>query len=151
MEEYGAASASRRNDVDVLMGGDSKRTIAAAHFGGIAIECKIKALVVKYHSISNWGEVSRRKKDPKLGQPISRPGHSLHASIKSMDLLYRKARADPLFLFHLNRVMYPAGATSMDFIDIRYLSNEIEESVFVEWKKSFDYVVSWLEKNEVFQ
>ncbi len=39
----------------------------------------------------------------------------------------------------------------MDFIDIRYLSNEIEESVFVEWKKSFDYVVSWLEKNEVFQ
>lgn len=148
MEDYEQASASRRTDVETLLDSAVPRTTAAVHLGGVAIECKLKALIAKYHEIGSWDENSRRKKDPRIGQPISRPGHGLISAIRLMDVVYRKAKADPLFLTHLSRVMHPAGATTLDFIELRYVAAELEQNAIREWRQSFVYVLSWLMKNE---
>lgn len=113
------------------------------------MECKLKSLVAKYHDIASWDDNSRRKKDPRLGQPISRPGHGLLAAIKLMDTIYRKAKSDPMLLNHLNRVMHPSGATSLDFIELRYVASELDKNSLNDWRQSFHYVMSWLAKNEV--
>ncbi|QRQ87843.1 hypothetical protein [Cupriavidus oxalaticus] len=148
MEEYELASASRRADVEMLLSGGNPRTTAAVHLGGVAVECKLKALIAEYHEIDAWEECSRRKKDPRLGQPIPRPGHGLFAAIKLMDTVYRKAKADPMFLSHLDRVMHPAGATSLDFIELRYVASELDRNALSSWQQSFRYVVNWLIKNK---
>lgn len=148
MEDYEQASASRHADVDALLTGTNPRAIAAAHLGGVAVECKLKSLVAKYHEIVSWDDNSRRKKDPRLGQPIARPGHGLIAALRLMDLVYRKAKADPMFLKHLDRVMHPAGATSLDFIELRYVAKELDNNSLSSWKQSFLYVLNWLKKNE---
>ncbi|AXW54201.1 hypothetical protein CJO92_04825 [Ralstonia solanacearum] len=150
MEDYELASASRRTDVDMLLSAENPRTTAAAHLGGVAVECKLKALVAKYHDIAAWDERSRRKKDPRLGQAIPRPGHGLLAAIRLMDAVYRKAKADAMFLKHLGRVMNPAGATSLDFIELRYVASELDGNALSDWQQSFRYVVGWLVKNEGF-
>jgi hypothetical protein len=148
MENYETASAARRIDADLLLAGQTPRAIAAVHLGGVAVECKLKALVAKYHNISEWDEDSRRPKDPRSGQSIPRPGHGLLAAIRLMDTLYRKAKTDPRFLNHLSRVMHPAGATSLDFIDLRYVGSDLDANALNDWRESFRYVLSWLAKNE---
>ncbi|WP_321882199.1 hypothetical protein [Paraburkholderia bannensis] len=148
MEDYERAAASRHADVNALLDAESPRAIAAAHLGGVSVECKLKSLVIRYHSIASWDENSRRKKDPKLGQPIPRPGHGLMTTLRLMDLVYRRAKADPMFLRHLDRVMHPAGATSLDFIELRYVAKELDEKSLSDWKQSFHYVSNWLKKNE---
>ncbi|PRH10338.1 hypothetical protein C6T61_07910 [Burkholderia multivorans] len=149
MEDYENASTARRADVEILLRGDAPRAIAAVHLGGVSVECKLKSLVAKYHDIASWDDNSRRKKDPRLGQPISRPGHGLLAAIKLMDTIYRKAKSDPMLLNHLNRVMHPSGATSLDFIELRYVASELDKNSLNDWRQSFHYVMSWLAKNEV--
>ena len=148
LEDYEQASPSRQTDVETLLINANQRTTAAVPLGGIAVECKLKALIIKYHNIGAWDDCSRRKKDPKLGQGISRPGHSLFASVKLMDGIYRKAKTDPLFLMHLERIMHPAGATASDFIELRYSASDIDEASINDWQQSFRYVMGWLLKNE---
>lgn len=41
MENYAGAYESRLQDVTALLGCTPVRSIAAAHFGGVAIECRI--------------------------------------------------------------------------------------------------------------
>lgn len=146
MEDYAAACASRVSDVDTLLSAPDRRTTAAAHLGGIAVECQVKALILTYHGLTAWGELSRRPNGPR--EPILRPGHSLIAGIKLMNVVYRKAKADHVFLTHLDRVMHPKGATDADFIGLRYSAEERSETAMREWRRSFDYVLGWLRKNE---
>lgn len=147
MEDYGKAFDSRRADVNKLLTNDNPRTTAAAHLGGVAVECKLKALVVKYHGISVWGESSSRPKDPRRGQPIERPGHGLVGSLRLMQELYSKASSDRNFMTHLSRIMHPSGPTELDFIDLRYSGHDLEGNTLGDWHKSLNYVLSWLEKN----
>jgi hypothetical protein len=149
MEDYFRAFNSRRVDVDVLLSSNPCRTTAAAHLGGIAIECQLKALLLDYHNISAWGQPSIRPRDPQHGQPIPRPGHTLIGSLKQMSIIYRKARADQQFLVHLDRVMHPTGATYADFIDLRYAADELNYNTMFDWRASFYYVLGWLKKNKV--
>lgn len=147
MENYGMAFESRRADVEKLMAGADQRTTAAAHLGGVAIECRLKALVVRYHGISAWGDSGTRSKDPRRGQPIERPGHGLLASLRLMGDVYKKATLDPAFLSHLSRIMNPGGATAHDFIDLRYFGQNLEGNTLEDWRNSLKYVLGWLDKN----
>ncbi|HCF5159408.1 TPA: hypothetical protein ACRNDL_001248 [Pseudomonas aeruginosa] len=147
MEDYGKAFDSRRADVEILLAGENPRATAAAHLGGVAVECKLKALVIKYHGITLWGENSSRAKDSRRGQPIERPGHGLVASLRLMQQIHSKAVLDPRFLSHLSRIMHPAGATERDFIDLRYSGYELAGGTLSEWRESLEYVLGWLEKN----
>lgn len=148
MEDYAGASASRLQDVEGLLSPSIQRTVAAAHLGGVAVECQIKCLIVRYHQLAQWDGVSKRSKDPKRGQPIPRPGHGLIAGLRLMDDVYRKARADYNFLTHLDRVMHPSGASVQDFIELRYSAKEFNSQTMIEWRRSLNYVIGWLRKNE---
>lgn len=148
MENYFGAFTSRIADVDALLAATPRRTTAAAHLGGVAVECRLKALLLAYHELSEWEQPSRRPRAPKLGQPISRPGHGLLAALRDMSAIYLKAKADRLFLSHLERVMHPTGATYADFIDLRYSADELDGTSMTDWRTSLDYVLRWLKKNE---
>jgi hypothetical protein len=147
MEDYLGAHKARIADVEVLLAAMSKRSTAAAHLGGVAVECRLKDLVLKYHDIAAWGDASRRAKDPLHNNPIPRPGHGLVGSLRLMKMLYARALADHLFLQHLGRINHPMGATASDFIDLRYSGEEINAMACGEWKRSLEYVVGWLDKN----
>lgn len=147
MENYGLAFESRRVDVEALMACAVPRTTAAAHLGGVAIECRLKDLVVRYHGIAAWGDLGTRLRDSRRGQPIERPGHGLLASLRLMSDLNKKALLDPAFLVHLSRIMNPGGATSHDFIDLRYVGDNISGNTLHDWRQSLQYVLGWLEKN----
>ena len=150
MENYEKAHECRLLDIDVLLAGQNQRGTAAAHLGGTAVECRLKTLVLKYHQISAWNEQSKRRKDSKFGMPIPRTGHGLIGAVRLMQDLYAKAKADPLFLKHLNNVTYPAGQTDTDFIALRYSARNLEGASLQQWHNSLKYVLGWLNKNEAF-
>ena len=148
MEEYERAYKNRLLDIDALLAANIPRITAATHLGGVAIECRLKALVITYHSIKEWGEPSKRVGDPRFRVPIGRTSHGLISAVKLMSTLYKKAMADRHFLNHLSDVTYPTGSTVTDFIALRYSSHDLDGQALVNWKRSFDYVIGWLEKNE---
>lgn len=148
MENYEKAHECRLLDIDALLAGQNQRGTAAAHLGGTAVECRLKALVLTYHKISNWNDQSKRPKDSRLGKPIPRTGHGLIGAVRLMQELYDKAKADHLFLNHLNNVTYPAGQTDTDFIALRYSAQNLEGVSLLQWRKSLEYVLGWLKKNE---
>lgn len=147
MENYIKASKERYADVNTLLDHSSMRTTAAAHLGGIAVECHIKAMVLNYHNIKSWGEEGKRPRDVHQGKPIQRPGHGLISIVKLMPRLYEKAKSDPQFLRHLNALMHPAGSSDIDFIALRYAANSLDSSVCAAWQQSLNYVQGWLNKN----
>lgn len=148
MEDYAGACESRLKDVTALLECVPPRSVAAVHLGGIAIECRIKALILDYHEIANWDDPSRCPKDPMRKQPVTRPGHSLIAGLRLMSDLYRKALADRLFIEHLESLTHPAGSTALDFIDLRYHADELGNETLHNWRRSLKYIQSWLEKNK---
>jgi hypothetical protein len=148
MEDYEVAHKNRLSDIEVLLNGPNKRGTAAIHLGGVAIECRLKALIILYHKIEKWDDHSRRQKDARFGQPIARTGHSLISAVRVMPDVYAKAKADPLFLEHLNNINFPTGASLIDFIALRYASVDIGDPVLSSWRESLKYVLGWLKKNE---
>lgn len=147
MENYEKAYRNRVLDIDALLAAEVPRITAATHFGGVAVECKLKSLVINYHNITEWDDLSTRAGDPRFRQPISRTSHGLITAVRLMSELHKKALADRYFLKHLNEINYPTGATVIDFIALRYSSQNLDQQALVNWKRSFDYVIGWLEKN----
>lgn len=148
MENYQVACDARLQDVEVLLGMPVPRCVAASHLGGAAAECRLKALIVRYHRISEWNNHSVRPKDPRMNSPIPNPGHSLLLAMRLMPDLYHRARLDKQFLRHLARVMHPSGATTADFVALRYRGLQLPAQTLGEWRSSFRYVMGWLQKNE---
>lgn len=146
MEDYAGAFEARCQDVTSLLV-DPQRTIGAAHLGGVAIECQLKALMIKYHDIEAWGDLGGRPKDPMRSQPIERPGHGLISMLRLMHFLHAKARSDVLFLRHLARINNPSGPTNNDFIDLRYSAGDLPAGAAADWHLSYKYVIGWLKKN----
>jgi hypothetical protein len=149
MEDYAGACAARYQDVEALLGCQPRRSTAAVHFGGIAVECHVKALVLRYHEISEWNQLGRRSGENYYRKPVERPGHHLPSSIKMMARLYEKARADRLFLEHLDQLQHPVGSRDADFIDLRYSGSDVAAGTMDAWQASLKYVSGWLKKNGV--
>ena len=147
MENYAAAYEARLSDVETLLAPETPRAVAAVHLGGVAVECRLKALAVTYHKITEWGQEGARARDPWKGKSIARPGHSLVPIVKLMNELYQKAKNDARFLTHLDALVHPTGATQVDFIDLRYAGDEVERDALQGWRRSFEYVCGWLDKN----
>ncbi len=146
MENYQQAHLARLQDAQTLLA--HQRNLAAAHLGGIAVECRLKALAVAYHEIETWDGASKRPKDARFRQAIPNPGHGLLTAIRLMEALYKKALADHLFIDHLNQIMVPTGASNTNYIDLRYSAEELAEETSKRWQQSFEYVIGWLKKNE---
>lgn len=148
MEDFTGACLERKKDAEALLK-LKDHNIAALHLGGISIECRLKSLLAYYHSISEWNEKSRRKKDSMFNQQINNPGHSLTTALRHMPELYQSAKSNQQLLMHLNCLIYPLGSTSVDYIGLRYDVAQASPIQRDKWKKSFDYVYGWLKKNEV--
>ncbi|WP_420208936.1 hypothetical protein [Candidatus Electronema sp. JC] len=145
MEDYNEAFRARRRDANELLQLNGHK-IAAFHLGGVAVECRLKAFLVLYHKVVEWEQPSGRRKDSCFKQPVKNPGHGLLTAIKRMSRLYDKAKLDYMFLKHLEKVTHPLGASSMDYIGIRYIAETA--TCQDEWINSFDYVCRWLDKNK---
>ncbi len=148
MEDYSSACIARYLDVDALIASEPPRSTAAVHIGGIAVECQIKAQILVYHRISKWTQLGQRPKESYYGRPVDRPGHHLLSAVKVMGRVYERARADPLFIKHLDRLMHPVGSRNADFIDLRYAGSDIAQNSLDDWRQSLKYVDGWLRKNE---
>lgn len=146
MEDYTGAYIERRADTIALLALNN-HSIAVFHLGGIAVECRLKALLFLYHRINQWNEKSQRRKDSMFKGSIKNPSHSLLTALRHMPDLYTRAKSDRDFLKHLQNIVYPLGATSIDYISLRYIPQTSQSQD--DWQHSFDYVCGWLKKNEV--
>ncbi len=59
MEDFAGAYLARKNDITVLPK-NQNHTIAIFHLGGIAVECRLKSLLLDYHKINKFFENSNR-------------------------------------------------------------------------------------------
>ncbi len=143
MDDYTGAYIARKNDISVL---PKHHAIAIYHLGGIAVECRLKSLLLLYHQISDWDQKSRRTKDSMYNQPIVNPSHGLLSALRRMSDFSKQAKSDKQFLIHLQKIIYPLGSTDIDYISLRYIPQTTQSPE--DWQKSFDYVCGWLEKNE---
>ena len=145
MEDFAGAYLARKNDITVLPK-NQNHTIAIFHLGGIAVECRLKSLLLDYHKINKFFENSNRPKDSMYNQPVVNPSHGLSIALKRMPDFYKKAKSDHQFLIHLQAILYPLCTTEVDYIKLRYIPQTTQS--LEDWQKSFDYVCGWLEKNE---
>lgn len=142
-DDYTGAYLARKKDVSVI---PKHHAIAIFHLGGIAVECRLKSLLLLYHQISDWNQKSCRARDSMYNQPIANPSHGLSTAFKRMPDFYKLAKLDKQFLRHLQNIIYPLGSTDIDYISLRYIPQTTQSQE--DWQKSFDYVCGWLEKNE---
>ena len=145
MEDFAGAYLARKNDISALPK-NQHHTIAIFHLGGIAIECRLKSLLLLYHRISEFDEKSSRAKDSMHNQAITNPSHSLSNALRRMPDFHNRAKSDKQFLTHLQNIIYPLGSTVIDYIGLRYIPQTTQSQE--DWQKSFNYVCGWLEKNE---
>lgn len=145
MEDFEGAYLARKNDISAFPE-NQHHTIAIFHLGGIAIECRLKSLLLLYHRISKFDEKSSRAKDSMCNQPIANPSHGLLTALRRMPDFYKRASSNKQLLLHLQNIIHPLGSTDIDFISLRYIPETTQSQE--DWQKSFDYVCGWLEKNE---
>ncbi len=144
MEDFAGAYLARKNDLSVLPK-NQHHAIAVFHLGGIAVECFLKSLLLDYHQIDRFNEISNRRKDSMYNQAVMNPSHGLLTALRRMQDVYEKAKSDNQLLKHLNTILYPLGSTEVDYISLRYIPQSSQSHE--EWHKSFNYVCGWLEKN----
>jgi hypothetical protein len=145
MENFAGAYLARKNDLSALPK-NQHHTIAIFHLGGIAVECRLKSLLLDYHRINKFDDNSNRPKDSMYNQPVINPSHGLLTALKRMSDFYKKAKSDIQLLKHLQTILYPLGSTEVDYISLRYIPQTTQSQE--DWQKIFDYVCGWLEKNE---
>lgn len=145
MEDFTGAYTERKRDALALLSLSNNHEIAVVHLGGVAIECRLKALIILYHKLNEWKHKSRREGDPLFDKSIKNPSHRLMEAIESMPLLYDKAKTDSNFLRHLQKIINPFGISEPDYISLRY-SSGIEQPLN-DWLQSFNYIIGWLNQN----
>ena len=144
-EDFAGAYLARKNDISAIPR-NQNHAVAIFHLGGIAVECRLKSLLLNYHRINKFDDNSNRPKDSMYNQPVMNPSHGLVTALKRMSELHKKAKSDIQLLKHLQTILYPLGSMEVDYISLRYIPQTTQSEK--DWQKSFDYVCGWLEKNE---
>lgn len=151
MENYRAAYQERLIDQKKLE--DADRRIAAMHFGGVVIECLLKAMRVELDGLAQWhvpeqscpgcGTLIR----PGNTQPhgIVNPGHQIMKAIQKWPLLWQRlTKMNPtqrnLFLDWLQLLETP----SCQFIDLRYKYQAPSDAEFATWQEAFRRFNGWI-------
>ncbi|ABG50875.1 conserved hypothetical protein [Trichodesmium erythraeum IMS101] len=139
MEDYQAAFLERYYDTKKLH--ESGRKIAAMHFGGITIECLLKAMIFATLPNSATKEWKTYKNNP--GHTFTNPGHELQKAIKKHPKLKRLIDHQPHVLEWLDQVENPIG---QNFIHIRYCAIEADNINYESWFKTYTRLIEWLQK-----
>ena len=83
MEDYQTAFSERHTDTEALCNSDRK-IAAMLHFGGITIECLLKAMIISSLPKGASKEWKTDSLDP--GHTITNPGHSYVEAIRRRKL-----------------------------------------------------------------
>jgi len=140
MEDYYAAFLRCAKDVEALH--EQKRCIAAMHFGGVAIECLLKYMILtslSENATKDWYDGTDKTKE--YGHTITNPGHdydeALNRHNKLSSYIKKKRRVHGWLL----DVEKPDG----HFIDMRYSNKEPEEKRYKEWMWKYRELMEWLQ------
>jgi hypothetical protein len=138
MEDYQAAYQQRKQDVEALMA--AQRCTAAMHFGGVAIECLLKAIILAAHPPGVQMEWKTETRDP--GHTITNPGHNYWDAVLRNNRLRDQFQNFPAAKKWLNQVESPGK----HFIDMRYDGRAPDEEKYKEWKKAYKSLEGWLSR-----
>ena len=91
MEDYQAAFLERFYDTKKSY--ESKRKIAAMHFGGITIECLLKAII--FATLPNSATKEWKTDNNNPGHTFTNPGHSYIKALKQHNKLRYRIEKNP--------------------------------------------------------
>lgn len=137
MEDFQAAFLRCVNDVEAL--DSAGRRIAAMHFGGVAIECLLKYMIISSlpdHAKKVW---KTELNDP--GHTFFNPGHSYTAALGCLNRIQFRMKQAKWVQKWLNDVENP----TCHFIDMRYYGIEPDENRYKQWKHSYQHLLGWLQ------
>ncbi|NJR66271.1 MAG: hypothetical protein HC772_14615 [Leptolyngbyaceae cyanobacterium CRU_2_3] len=138
MEDYQTAFSERHTDTEALC--NSGRKIAAMHFGGITIECLLKAMIVASLPKGVSKEWKTDSLDP--GHTITNPGHSYVEALRRHNRLNSRIQQFPEVMKWLKDIEHP----NQHFIDMRYSCNEPDDASYKRWLDSYQRLRGWLQK-----
>ena len=136
MEDYQAAFLQRHQDKNILEKGDRK--VATMHFGGVAVECILKSMIMDSLPIKEWKTDSNNP-----GHTVKNPGHDLQSALKCHNRLYSRVKNFPQIIKWINIVeQRPQG----HFIDLRYDGGETNQKDYDDWLSAYNSLIGWLNK-----
>lgn len=127
MEDYQAAFIERHIDTETL--DQSGRKVAAMHFGGVTIECLLKAIICS-NTIPGGASQNLRT-------------HSYTALLTKHPRLHSRAIATHKVREWLEEVEKP---TSQHFIDMPYCGIEPNDASYRHWLDAFNQLTNWLQE-----
>lgn len=139
MEDYQAAFLERYSDTKKLH--ELERKIAAMHFGGITIECLLKAMI--FATLPNSATKEWKTYENNPGHTFTNPGHSYSEALKRHNKLKSRIDKFPQVREWLDQVENPIG---QHFIHIRYCAIEADNINYESWFKTYTRLIEWLQK-----
>jgi hypothetical protein len=133
VEDYQSAFLQRHQDTEILC--QSARKIAAMHFGGVTVECLLKSMI-----LPRGAEWKNDSNNP--GHTITNPGHNFQDALKRHNRLRNRVQQFPHIMSWLATVEKP----NQHFIDMRYSSNELNDTEYKEWYSAYNSLIRWLLK-----
>ena len=128
MENYQAAFMERHIDTQTLY---PVRKVGAMHFGGVTIECLLKAIICKTlpgvtHNLITHSYTELLKKHNKLKSRVDN-----NSEVRKW----------------LKQVEKPIGKDFQDFIEMRYSGlkpNDLNEQNYKDWLYAYQSLIKWL-------
>lgn len=139
MEDYHSAFMERHLDTETLC--QSRRKVAAMHFGGVTIECLLKAMIFASLPRGATQEWMTDSYDP--GHTFTNPGHSYTEALKRHNRLSSKIDKFWEVRKWLDEVEYPNG---QHFIHMRYSGIEPDDPNYKRWLHAYKSLNGWLQK-----
>ncbi|NEP76770.1 MAG: hypothetical protein F6K17_31450 [Okeania sp. SIO3C4] len=139
MEDYQAAFLERYYDTEILH--ISGRKIGAMHFGGVTIECLLKAMI--FATLPNSATKEWKTDNNNPGHTFTNPGHSYIEALKRHNKLKSRIDKFPQVRKWLDEVENPMGK---HFIDIRYFTIEVNNVNYKSWFNTYQKLIGWLQK-----
>jgi hypothetical protein len=139
MEDYHSAFMERHLDTETLC--QSGRKVAAMHFGGVTIECLLKAMIFASLPRGATQEWMTDSYDP--GHTFTNPGHSYTEALKRHNRLSSKIDKFREVRKWLDEVEYPNG---QHFIHMRYSGIEPDDPNYKRWLHAYKSLNEWLQK-----
>jgi len=139
MEDYHSAFTQRHIDTETLS--QSGRKVAAMHFGGVTIECLLKAMIFASLPRGATQEWMTESYDP--GHTITNPGHSYREALRRHNRLRSRIERCREMRQWLDEVENPIG---QHFIDMRYSGIEPDDESYKRWLNAYQSLKGWLLK-----
>jgi hypothetical protein len=144
MEDFQAAFVEHHTDVEAL--DTTNRCTATMHFGGVAVECLLKAIVSASLPRNSRGEKEWKTENNDPDHTVYNPGHSYDAALRAYNKLKTRADNFPQVRKWLSEIEHPG----CHFIDMRYQGKETHdrsaEEKYKHWKETYTRLVNWLQK-----